>query len=121
MKIACGALAALISLHWQVVRADIHCYDFRNDSAEVVTLTFAYHPAIGNVITGAALESGKSYPFDGRPWCWNLPEGTTATVAVAGAATPEWKGTLVLGNGPGTAPSGTYVVGAAKPAAVASA
>lgn len=119
MKFACGALAALILLQCQVARADIHCYDFRNDSGGVVALAFSYHPATGNVITGAALEAGKSYPFDGRPWCWNLPEGTTATVAVSGAAAPQWKGTLVLGNGPGTAPSGTYVVGAAKPAAVA--
>jgi hypothetical protein len=119
MKIACGVLAALISLQCQVARADIHCYDFRNDSGGVATLAFSYHPTIGNVITGAALEAGKSYPFDGRPWCWNLPEGTTATVAVSGAAAPEWKGTLVLGNGPGTAPSGTYVVGSAKAAAVA--
>jgi hypothetical protein len=119
MKIVFGALAALILLECQVARADIHCYDFRNDSGGVVTLTFSYRPTTGNVITGAALEAGKSYPFDGRPWCWNLPEGTTASVAISGAATPEWKGTLVLGNGPGTAPSGTYVVGGAKAAAVA--
>jgi hypothetical protein len=119
MKIAFGALAALIALQCQVARADIHCYDFRNDSGGVATLAFSYHPATGNVITGAALEAGKSYPFDGRPWCWNLPEGTTATVAVSGAAAPEWKGTLVLGNGPGTAPSGTYVVGGAKAGAAA--
>lgn len=119
MKIAFGAVAALLSLHCQLAHADIHCYDFRNDSGAVVTLAFSYHPALGNVITGAALEPGKSYPFDGRPWCWNLPEGTTATVAVSGAAAPAWKGTLVLGNGPNTAPSGTYVVGGAKATAVA--
>ena len=119
MKIAFAAVAALLSLQCQLARADIHCYDFRNDSGGVATLAFSYHPALGNVITGAALEPGKSYPFDGRPWCWNLPEGTTATVAVSGAAAPSWKGTLVLGNGPNTAPSGTYVVGGVKAAALA--
>jgi hypothetical protein len=100
------------------VRADTHCYGFRNDSAEVATLSFSYHPPTGNVITGAAVDPGKTYPFDGRPWCWNLPEGTTATVAVSGPAAPQWKGTLVLGNGTGTAPSGTYVVADATAAAV---
>jgi hypothetical protein len=99
--------------------ADTHCYGFRNDSSEVVTLSFAYHPSTGNVITGAALEPGKAYPFDGRPWCWNLPEDTTAIVTVAGPGAPQWKGTLVLGNRSGTAPSGTYVVRAATPAAAA--
>ena len=118
MKIAFGALVALLSLQCRLANADIHCYDFRNDSGAVATLAFSYHPALGNVITGAALESGKSYPFDGRPWCWNLPEGTTATVAVSGAAAPAWKGTLVLGNGPNTAPSGTYVIGGVKTTAV---
>ena len=119
MKIAFGALVVLLSLQCQVAYADIHCYDFRNDSGGVATLAFSYHPAVGNVITGAALEPGKSYPFDGRPWCWNLPEGTTATVTVSGTAAPAWKGTLVLGNGPNTAPSGTYVVGGVKATAVA--
>jgi hypothetical protein len=119
MKIAFGALVALLSLQCQVAYGDVHCYDFRNDSGAVATLAFSYRPAIGNVITGAALEPGKSYPFDGRPWCWNLPEGTTATVAVSGAAAPEWKGTLVLGNGPNTAPSGTYVLGGIKATAAA--
>ena len=114
MKITFGAVAALLSLQCQLAHADIHCYDFRNDSGGVATLAFSYHPALGNVITGAALEPSKSYPFDGRPWCWNLPEGTTATVTVSGAAAPEWKGTLVLGNGPNTAPSGTYVIGGVK-------
>ena len=118
MKIAFGALVALLSLPCQVAYADIHCYDFRNDSGAVATLVFSYRPAIGNVITGAALEPGKSYPFDGRPWCWNLPEGTTATVTVSGTAAPAWKGTLVLGNGPNTAPSGTYVIGGVKTTAV---
>jgi hypothetical protein len=99
--------------------ADTHCYGFRNDSSEVVTLSFAYHPSTGNVITGAALEPGKTYPFDGRPWCWNLPEDTTAIVTVVGPGAPQWKGTLVLGNRSGTAPSGTYVVRAAPSAAAA--
>jgi hypothetical protein len=102
-------------------RADTHCYGFRNDSAQVATLNFSYHPAIGNVITGAAIDPGKTYPFDGRPWCWNLPEGTTATVSVSGPAAPQWKGTLVLGNGTGTAPSATYVMGAATAAPAAAA
>jgi len=100
-------------------RADTHCYGFRNDSAEVATLSFSYHPSIGNVITGVAIDPGKTYPFDGRPWCWNLPEGTTATVALVAPAVPQWKGTLVLGNGTGTAPSGTYVMGGGATAAAA--
>jgi hypothetical protein len=115
--IASSAVAVLTALLAPTARADTHCYGFRNDSAEVVTLSFAYHPPVGNVTTGAAVDPGKTYPFDGRPWCWNLPEGTTATVAVSGAAAPQWKGTLVLGNGTGTAPSGTYVVGSAPAAA----
>ena len=41
-------------------RADTHCYGFRNDSAEVATLSFSYHPSIGNVITGAAIDPGKT-------------------------------------------------------------
>ena len=108
--------AVLLALLCQTARADTHCYGFRNDSAVVATLSFTYHPSIGNVITGAALDPGKTYPFDGRPWCWNLPEGTTATVAVSGPAAPQWKGALVLGNGTGNAPSGTYVIGSAASA-----
>jgi len=118
MRLVPHATAVFAALLPYVARADTHCYGFRNDSAEVVTLSFSYHPSIGNVITGAAVDPGKAYPFDGRPWCWNLPEGTTATVAVSAPAAPQWKGTLVLGNSTGTAPSGTYVIGAA-PAAVA--
>jgi len=109
-KIASGAVAVLVTALSQTTWADTHCYGFRNDSAAVATLSFSYHPPVGNVITGVAVDPGKTYPFDGRPWCWNLPEGTTATVAVSGPAVPQWKGTLVLGNGTGTTPSGTYVV-----------
>ena len=119
MKPARRALALLLILPFASAVADTHCYGFRNDSGEVVALSFAYHPSIGNVITGAALEPGKTYPFDGRPWCWNLPEDTTAIVTVAGPGAPQWKGTLVLGNRSGTAPSGTYVVRAATAAAAA--
>ena len=119
MKPARGALAMLLILPFASAVADTHCYGFRNDSSEVVALSFAYHPSIGNVITGAALEPGKTYPFDGRPWCWNLPEDTTAIVTVAGPGAPQWKGTLVLGNRSGTAPSGTYVVRAATAAVAA--
>src|SRR5215831_3324046 len=117
-KIASGAVAVLMTALSQTTWADTHCYGFRNDSAAVATLSFSYHPPVGNVITGAAVDPGKTYPFDGRPWCWNLPEGTTATVTVSGPAAPQWKGTLVLGNRIDTAPSGTYVVGAAAAAAV---
>jgi hypothetical protein len=116
-----GAVAVLMALLCHTARADTHCYGFRNDSAGVATLSFSYHPSVGNVITGAAVDPGKSYPFDGRPWCWNLPEGTTATVAVSGPGAPQWKGTLVLGNGTGTAASGTYVVGSVTAAAVSAA
>jgi hypothetical protein len=119
MKLPCGALAVLLLLAFENALADAHCYGFRNDSAEVVTLNFAYHPPLGNVITGAALDPGKTYPFDGRPWCWNLPEDTTATVTVSGPGAPQWKGALVLGNRSGTAPSGTYAVGAATAAVAA--
>jgi hypothetical protein len=116
-KLAWGAAAVFMALLSHTARADTHCYGFRNDSAEVATLSFSYHPPIGNVITGAAIDPGKTYPFDGRPWCWNLPDGTTATVALSGPAAAQWKGTLVLGNGTATAPSGTYVVGGASAAA----
>ena len=114
MKLAFGAIAALLPLLCQNAIADTHCYTFRNDSAMVVALNFSYQPATGNVITGAALDPGKTYPFDGRPWCWNLPEDVTAVVTVSGTAAPQWKGTLLLGNRTGSAPSGTYVVGAPK-------
>jgi hypothetical protein len=116
-QVACSAVAVFLALLSHTARADTHCYGFRNDSAVVATLSFSYQPSIGNVITGAAIDPGKTYPFDGRPWCWNLPEGTTATVAVVGPAVPQWKGTLVLGNGTGTAPSGTYVMGGVTAAA----
>jgi hypothetical protein len=119
MKLASGAVAVLLAVLGESASADTHCYTFRNDSTEVATLTFSYQPAIGNVITGAALDPGKTYPFDGRPWCWNLPEEITATVAASGAATAQWKGTLVLGNKAGTAPSGTYVLGGTKTSAAA--
>ena len=121
MKPPRGPFAMLLILPFATALADTHCYGFRNDSSEVVALSFAYHPSIGNVITGAALEPGKTYPFDGRPWCWNLPEDTTAIVTVVGPGAPQWKGTLVLGNRSGTAPSGTYVVRAATSAAPAAA
>src|SRR6516225_6217605 len=114
MKLAFGAIAALLPLLCQNAIADTHFYTFRNDSAMVVTLNFSYQPATGSVITGAALEPGKTYPFDGRPWCWNLPEEVTAVVTVPATAAPQWKGTLLLGNRAGSAPSGTYVVGAPK-------
>jgi len=117
MKPPRGTVAMLLILPLASAVADTHCYGFRNDSSEVVTLGFAYHPSTGNVITGAALEPGKTYPFDGRPWCWNLPDDTTATVTVVGPGAPQWEGTLVLGNRSGTAPSGTYVVRAATSAA----
>jgi len=118
MRLALGFALVCLSLAHNA-RADTHCYGFRNDSNAIVTLTFSYHPAIGNVITGAAIDSGKTYPFDGRPWCWNLPEGVTATVAVPASAAPQWKGSLVLGNSAGSAPSGTYVIGAASSALAA--
>jgi hypothetical protein len=114
MKVAFGAIAVLLPLLCQNASADTHCYTFRNDSAAVVTLNFSYQPVTGNVITGAALDAGKTYPFDGRPWCWNLPEEVTAVVTVSGTAAPLWKGTLLLGNRTGSAPSGTYVIGAPK-------
>ncbi len=113
MKIACAALAIVVNLLTATARADTHCYEFRNDSNQVVTLRFSYQPAIGNVIVEVAIDPGKTYPFDGRPWCWNLPEEVSATVTLSGAGTPQWKGALVLGNRPATAPSGTYKVGAA--------
>jgi len=119
MRITCGGFAVLLLLPFESAQADTHCYGFRNDSTEVVTLSFAYQPSIGNVITGAALDPGKTYPFDGRPWCWNLPQDTTATVTVSGPGAPQWRGTLVLGNRNGTAPSGTYAVGAATAAVAA--
>src|SRR6516165_12575452 len=118
-RLAGSGVALLITALSQAAWADTHCYDFRNDSAAVATLSFSYHPPVGNVITGVAVDPGKTYPFDGRPWCWNLPEGTTATVAVSGPAVPQWKGNLVLGNGTGTAPSGTYVMGGVTAAAAA--
>jgi hypothetical protein len=126
MQLLASALAVLPMLLAQTAHADTHCYGFRNDSNEIVTLSFSYHPPVGNVITGAALDPGKTYPFDGRPWCWNLPEDITATVAVSGPAAPQWKGSLLLGNRAGTTPSGTYVLGpvtaaAATPAGAAAA
>jgi len=60
MKVAFGAVAVLFPLLCQNARADTHCYTFRNDSAMVVTLNFSYQPATGSVITGAALEPGKT-------------------------------------------------------------
>jgi len=118
MKLESVAVLALASvLCRSAIAADAHCYTFRNDSAGVTTLSFAYNKPIGNVVTSAAVDPGKTYPFDGRPWCWNLPEGYTASVTVAGSGLPQWSGNLVLGNGPVTAASGTYVVADAKPAA----
>ncbi len=111
MRFACGALTLFLALLGHSAHADTHCYEFRNDSSELVTLTFSYQPSVGNVTTGAAIDPGKTYPFDGRPWCWNLPQEVTATVIVSAPAAPQWKGSLVLGNRAGTAPSGTYAVG----------
>ena len=118
MRLALGLAVLCLSLGHHA-RADTHCYGFRNDSNAVVTLGFAYHPPIGNVITGAAIDPGKTYPFDGRSWCWNLPEGVTATVTVSAPAAPQWKGSLVLGNNAGSAPSATYVIGPPSSAAAA--
>ena len=100
MKTALGLITLLLLL-CQTARADTHCYTFRNDSPVVVTLNFSYQPLTGNVITGAALDSGKTYPFDGRPWCWNLPEEVTAVDVVPGQQPlPEspalgWRGQAV--------------------------
>jgi hypothetical protein len=126
MMRACAAVLAFTALLSQAARADVHCYTFRNDAAGVTSLGFAYSPVTGGVVTGVAIDSGKTYPFDGRPWCWNLPAGSSATVTVSGAGVPGWTGKLVLGNGAQTADSGTYVLtGAARagapPAVAASA
>ena len=118
MKIAVGVIPLLLFSLGQTAGADTHCYTFRNDSAAVVTLNFSYQPATGNVITGAALDPGKTYPFDGRPWCWNLPEDVTAVVTVSGTAAPQWKGTLSIGNRTGSAPSGTYLIGPSRAGSV---
>jgi hypothetical protein len=111
MRLVCAAVLALSVLLLRPARADDHCYLFRNAASGVTTLAFAYSPAVGGVVTGAAIEPGGTYPFDGKPWCWKLPAGTTATVRVTGAGSPGWTGTLVLGNGAPAAASGTYVLG----------
>jgi len=117
MKLECAAVLLFVTVLCQsAMAADAHCYTFRNDSKGVTTLSFSYNQTIGNVVTSAAIDPGKTYPFDGRPWCWNLPDGYTATVTVAGSGAPQWTGNLVLGNGPSTASSGTYVVADTKPA-----
>lgn len=110
----CTALA-LSALFSQTARADVHCYLFRNDAPGVTALTFSYSPSVGNVTTGVAIDPGKTYPFDGKPWCWNLPEGSTAVVMVSGSGVPRWMGNLILGNGSRTADSGTYVMGSDAP------
>jgi hypothetical protein len=122
MKLAFGTVLVLTVMLSRPAGAEVHCYSFRNDSAGVATLTFAYSPAIGNVVTGVAIDPGKTYPFDGRPWCWNL-SGYTAAVTVSGSGLPGWADKLVLGNGAHTADSGTYVLTAttAATAAVAAA
>jgi hypothetical protein len=121
MKLSLGTALALSALLSHTARADVHCYLFRNDASGVTALTFSYSPPMGNVMTGVAIDPGKTYPFDGRPWCWNLPAGSTALVTVAGSGVPRWTGQLVLGNGSRTADSGTYVMGGdAPPAAAAS-
>jgi len=103
---AIAVLAACSQCAW----ADTHCYTFRNDSPGVTTLTFSYNQTVGNVITSAAIDPGRTFPFDGHPWCWNLPDAISATVAVSGTGAPGWKGELVLGNGTTAAPTGTYAV-----------
>lgn len=119
MKLALGTVLALSVLLSHTARAGVHCYVFRNDAPGVTALTFSYSPPMGNVVTGVAIDPGKTYPFDGRPWCWNLPEGSTAVVMVAGSGVPRWTGKLVLGNDSQAAESGTYVMGsdALSPAA----
>jgi hypothetical protein len=122
MMRACAAVLAFTALLSQGARADVHCYTFRNDAAGVTSLSFAYSPVTGGVVTGVAIDSGKTYPFDGRPWCWNLPAGSSATVTVSGSGVPGWTGKLVLGNGAQTADSGTYLLtGAARAGAPAAA
>jgi len=119
MRLGCAAVLALSALLLRPARADDHCYLFRNDAGGVTTLTFTYTPAIGGVVTGAAIAPGGTYPFDGKPWCWKLAGGTSATVRSTGAGAPGWSGPLVLGNGAATAASGTYVLGTGKAAAAA--
>jgi len=119
MKLVCAAVLALAAFLCRPASADDHCYLFRNDAGGLTALSFAYSPAVGGVVTSAAIEPGGTYPFDGKPWCWNLPAGTTATVKVTGAGSPGWTGTLLLGNGTATTGSGTYVLGASKAAAAA--
>ena len=71
-RVALGAGAVLMALLSHTARADTHCYDFRNNSAGVAMLSFSYHPSVGNVITGAAVDPGKTYPFDGREYGFAL-------------------------------------------------
>jgi len=120
MKLVSGTVLVLAVILSRPAGADVHCYSFRNDSAGVATLAFAYSPAIGNVVTGVAIDPGKTYPFDGRPWCWNL-SGYTAVVTVSGSGLPGWSDKLVLGNGPHTAESGTYLLTGAAAATAATA
>lgn len=116
-----GAVIAFVAFLSHPARADVHCYVFRNEAPGVTALTFSYSPPMGDVVTGVAIDPGKTYPFDGRPWCWNLPGGSTAVVTVTGPGMPRWTEKLVLGNGSGTADSGTYVIGGVPPSPSAAA
>jgi hypothetical protein len=124
MKCATAAVLTLTVMVSESALATGHCYTFRNDSTAVATLSFSYSQSLGGLITGATIDPGKTYPFDGKPWCWNSDERYTATVTVSAPGVPGWTGKLVLGNGSQTAASGTYVVTApvtAVPPAAASA
>jgi hypothetical protein len=86
------------------------CYIFKNQTHQVVKLTFLYNSPVGNgmPLTQEIL-SGGAWP-QAPGWCWNTPSGFTAQVELSVGAAFRWPGALVLGNGPSGAPSGTYVI-----------
>jgi hypothetical protein len=81
-----------------------HCYVLQNNTNTVQTWHFQYSKPLDGAKTVLKLGPHASFPAN-RQWCWDTDASYYAVASVdppasaAGAYTPSWQGTLVIGNG----------------------
>src|SRR5215813_13751389 len=100
--------------------AHANCYVLQNNTNAVQTWHFAYSKPMDGAKTVLKLAPHATFPAN-RQWCWDSPADYYAVATVdppasaAGAYTPSWQGTLIIGNGTAcngvtASPSGTYAL-----------
>lgn len=85
-----------------------NCYVLQNNTDSIQTWHFQYAKPLPGEKADLKLAPHARFPAN-RDWCWETPSDYYATARIdAGAYSPSWQGTLVLGNGSNAFPSGTY-------------